>query len=77
MTVQYLPEPYEFIERPLWWHTQGLQQTATGYGSKLTSRHCVRLESGRTYRVYVTCFSNSGSAWIMQRGQKLFVRDSP
>lgn len=69
-----LPEPYTFVDRPLWWHTKGLQQTASGYGRKLTSARKVRLPDGRERRVYVTCFSNSGTAWIIWQGQQWIVR---
>jgi hypothetical protein len=77
VTLHYLAEPYEFERKPLWWHNKGLSETATGYGRKLTSAHCVRLPSGKRYRVYVTCFSNSGTAWIQSAGRHLIVRDTP
>jgi hypothetical protein len=72
--IEYLPEPYELLDRPLWWHKQGLAQTASGYGAKLTSSRCVRLPDGRVRRVYVTQYSNAGSAWIMLDGKKLLLR---
>lgn len=58
--------------RPLWWHKQGLSQTATGYGSKLTSSKEVYFE-GRWRRVYITCWSNSGTAWVLVKGVKYIV----
>ncbi len=73
-TINYLDDPYELVERPLWWHKQGLSQTATGYGSKLTSSRCVKLPNGKTRRIYITCYSNAGSAWITLNGKKLFLR---
>lgn len=73
--IEYLPEPYEVIDRPLWWHTAGRQQTASGYGRKLTSARCVRLPDGRVRRIYITCFSNAGSAWITLAGKTLYLRD--
>lgn len=33
--MEYLTEPYDIIDRPLWWHKQGLTQTASGYWRKL------------------------------------------
>lgn len=63
-----------FEDRPLWWHLQGLQQTATGYGRRLTTRYKVRYE-GRLYRVYATCFSNVASNWIVAKGAKLHIAD--
>lgn len=72
--VRYLPEPYTILDRPLWWHLYGLTQTASGYGRKLTSSRCVRLSNGRLRRIYVTAFSNSGTAWIVLNGLRHVVR---
>lgn len=74
-TVRYLPEPYEVLDRPLWYHTQGLSQTATGYGSKLTSSRCVKLPNGQIRRIYISCYSNIGTAWIVLNGELHVVRD--
>jgi len=71
--IKYLEEPYEFIDRPLWWHKKGLTQTASGYGSKITSRRCVKLSDGRIHRVYITRYSNAGSAWIILNKEKLYL----
>lgn len=62
----------ELIDAPLWWHKQGLQQTATGYGRKLTTRNKIHFE-GKAHRLYCTCFSNVGSVWFTHKGQKIFV----
>ena len=69
-----LEEPYEIIDQPLRWHLQGLSQTASGYGKALTSRHCVRLPDGRVRRIYVTQYSNAGTAWIRLDGARRLVR---
>lgn len=78
--VQYLSDyvstPYTRVDRPLWWHEQGLQQTASGYGSKLTSRYCVQLADGRVRRIYVTRYGNAGSAWIMLDGKRFHLHDT-
>ena len=58
--------------RPLWWHTAGKTQTATGYGAKLTSSKEVYFD-GRWRRVYVTCYGNGGTAWILVKGVKYIV----
>ena len=71
--LTYLTEPYEVLDRPLRWHRQGLSQTASGYGRKLTSARCVRLRDGRVRRVYVTCFSNSETAWINLDGRSFVI----
>ena len=59
--------------RPLEWQRQGLQQTASGYGRKLTSRYCVRLADRRLRRVYVSQFSNAGTAWITLDGARRII----
>lgn len=42
--VEYLEDDeYEIVDRPLPWQIQGLQQTASGYGKRLTSSRCIRL----------------------------------
>jgi hypothetical protein len=74
MNINYLPQPYEFFDKPLWWHKQGLSQTASGYGKRLTSRRCIKLPDGRIRRVYVTIYSNAGTAWIVLDG-KMWVVD--
>lgn len=53
--------------RPLWWHTAGLQQTASGYVRKLATYWMVRY-NGRQYRVYCCCYSNSGTCYIVTKG---------
>jgi hypothetical protein len=73
--LSYLERPYEVIDRPLAWQSAGLQQTASGYGRKLTSARIVRLPDGRERRIYVTIFSNIGTAWITLDGKRVIVRD--
>lgn len=70
--VKYLQEPYEIFDRILPWQAAGLTWTATGYGKKIPSHRCVKF-NGRVYRVYITQISNAGSAWIMVKGEKLFL----
>lgn len=74
--VRYLPEPYTIEDRPLWRHVQGLQQTATGYGGHLTSRHVVRLPDGSTRRVYIACYSNAGTAYVTFNGLLHVVKEN-
>jgi hypothetical protein len=71
--IVYLDDPYEIIDKPLSWQTKGLQQTATGYGSKLTSTRCVKFPDGKTRRIYITCYGNAGSAWITVNGKKVYL----
>ena len=71
-----LPEPYTFVDAPLWWHTRGLSETASGYGRALTHPCKVKLPDGQLRRVYVTIYSNAGTAWIKLNGARRIVRDS-
>jgi hypothetical protein len=73
--ITYLEEPYELIDKPLGFHLMGLQETASGYGAKLTSRRVVRFPNGSERRVYITCYSNVGSAWIHLNGRRVYLRD--
>src|SRR6266699_1709837 len=43
-----LEQEYTFEDRPLWWHKAGRQQTASGYGGKLTSSKATHL-GGRQF----------------------------
>lgn len=77
--VRYLDDTfpgYTMVDKPLWWHLRGLSQTASGYGRKLTSSRCVLLPGEkRPRRIYVTCFSNCGTAWVTVKGLEYVVRD--
>jgi hypothetical protein len=41
--------------------------SASGYGGKIPTRHMLRY-AGRWRRVYVMCYSNSGTAYIVVNG---------
>jgi len=58
--------------KPLWWHLQGLSQTASGYGKKITTHWMVQY-MGKLRRVYCTIFSNAGTCWITVKGKKIVV----
>jgi hypothetical protein len=62
----------ELLYDPLDWQKRGLQQTATGYGAKLTSPYKINFED-KLYRLYVTQYGNAGSTWFRVRGRKIFV----
>ncbi len=62
----------ELIQAPLWYHNRGLSQTASGYGARLNSGLKIRY-CGRDYRIYITCYSNAGTAWFKAKGQKIVV----
>jgi len=53
----------DLIISELDWQKRGLQQTVSGYGSKLTTRYYINFERFN-YRVYCRCFSNSGTCYI-------------
>ena len=48
----------DLIENPLWYHKQNLMQTASGYGSKLTTSKMIYFEN-KLRRIYCTIYSNS------------------
>lgn len=60
------------IEAPLDWQLSGLQQTATGYGAKLTTSKKVWF-NGRYYRLYATCYGNAASTWFTAKNVKYWV----
>ncbi len=66
---------YTVFDNPLPWQLRGLQQTASGYGRKLTSSRCVRLPSGQIRRVYITLYGNAGTAWIVLGGARRIVEE--
>lgn len=71
---------FAIVNYPLAWQEQGLRQTASGYGKKLLTTRGVMIPTGKGghvfRRVYVTQYSNAGSAWVIWQGRKLFLRDT-
>lgn len=66
---------FELSERVLPWQAQGLQQTASGYGRKLTSRRILRIVGETVWRrVYYTCYSNAASSYVLIKGQAFYLR---
>lgn len=63
----------ELIDAPLWWHKRGLSQTASGYGSKLTTRYKFKWGK-KLYRVYACCWSNTSTLYIIVNKVKLILR---
>ena len=62
----------ELVIKMLDWQKRGLQETATGYGSKLTTSLMIHFE-GKMRRIYCTCYSNAGSCWFRWGGDKVFI----
>ena len=67
-----LYEEREVVEAPLWWHTLGLQQTASGYGLKLTTPYKIQW-GGKQRRVYCAQISNTVSLFVMVGKAKQFL----
>ncbi len=55
------------------WQKQGLSYTASGYGAKIPTHHMVRTIDQKWRRVYCTIYSNIGTLWIVQDGEKIIV----
>jgi len=68
----YVDFPNDLKEVPLWHHKAGLQQTQSGYGSKLATRWKIHFE-GKLWRIYATCFSNAVSHWFTVKGRTIYV----
>lgn len=62
----------ELVRDELPWQKRGLQQTASGYGAKLTSSFKISFE-GKLYRLYHTCYGNASSCWFTVKGRKIYV----
>lgn len=48
-------------------------RSRTGYGSKLPSSWMLQLDNKRWHRVYIVCWSNAGSAYVVESGARLFL----
>lgn len=62
----------EVINDPLWYHKQGLMQTASGYGKKLVTEYKIKYNN-RFYRVYCRIFSNIGTLYIISKKHHINV----
>ena len=74
MAVEYVDNGRLVLD-PLPWQKAGLQQTATGYGSKLTTAWRTEY-NGRLYRVYSFCFSNASTPYILVKGRPMVLRNT-
>jgi len=77
MPVEYANEavgPYKLYRRELEWQRAGRQQTASGYGNRLTTSIMLKFDGeNRLRRVYCVCHSNCGSLYIFYHGRKLYL----
>ena len=62
----------ELINRPLDWQQRGVMETQSGYGSRLHTVYMLRY-AGRTRRIYCTCYGNSGTLFIIVRGERMII----
>ena len=65
---------YPLTVQPLWFHVHGLQETASGYGSKLRTKYILH-DGGKTKRLYCACYSNNGTLYFFRNGERVIVRD--
>lgn len=70
VTVRETGEELKCVSCPLDWQLAGLQQTATGYGSKLATEWKVSY-LGALRRVYAACFSNAATYYVLVKGRKV------
>lgn len=61
------------MQKLLSWQKQGLSYTASGYGKKIPTSYLVRTIDQKWRRVYCTIYSNIGTTWIIQDGEKIIV----
>jgi hypothetical protein len=63
--MEYIEYPYEAKVERLPWQMQGLQETRSGYGGRLTSPYKIKLPAPKIWRrVYAICYSNAGTLYI-------------
>jgi hypothetical protein len=73
--IRYIDQPYDTKDAPLRFHRAGLSETASGYGKRLRSPRMIRLHGEtRWRRVYVVCYSNAGSAYVVIKGEPHYLR---
>lgn len=54
-------------------------QSASGYGSKIPNDYMIHFDgdpANRWYRVYTMIYSNSGTCYVIRKGEMLIVRGS-
>ena len=62
----------ETFDNPTWWQVKGLSYTSTGYGSKIPTSYMVK-HNNRLKRVYCMIYSNSGTLFIIHKGEKIIL----
>lgn len=76
-SVNYIQDGFILAVKrhPLWWQQQGLTYTATGYGSNIPSDLVAYCADGKRRRIRSMVFSNSGSSYLIVKGERRFIRD--
>ncbi len=46
--------------------------TISGYGGKIPTAHWIHY-AGRWHRIYVMCYSNSGTPYVVVKGERLIL----
>lgn len=62
----------DLVDSPLDWQKRGLQQTASGYGARLTTSWKINF-NGKLFRLYATCYGNAASVWFKAKGRTIYV----
>lgn len=74
--MEYLESTFKLKVKQLQWQKRGLQQTATGYGSRLTTEYMILPDGGKIWlRVYACCYSNAASFYILPKRSTVWIRD--
>ena len=69
-------ELLKIVHDPDHFTNHGIQQTATGYGSKLSQPYWVVCSDSRQRRLYAVCHSNAASHYVIVDGKRLTVSDA-
>lgn len=62
----------DLVDDPPEWMKRGLQESRTGYGSRLNSGYKIRF-AGKLRRIYVTIYSNNGTCWFKVGDRRITV----
>lgn len=52
-----------------------LHRSASGYGRKIPTQYMLKI-AGRWHRVYMMCYSNSGTAYVLKGGEELILESA-
>lgn len=72
LNIEGLPHKDVFLAH----HKAGKSYTTTGYGSKIPTTSMVQYD-GRWRRIYCVIYSNSGTLYIIHKGEKVVVNGLP